>query len=209
MGLSLGGILGIAAAPFTGGASLALTGMDLANQANAKEASKNRAFQADMSSTAHQREVQDLRAAGLNPVLSAGGSGASTPNGAMATFQDAITPAISTAMQMKRVDAEVANMAEQNKTIQSQTKLNEALKVKAGADAMLSVNSAKNAALTGDLLSNSLKKSDVDTAAGTSWMGRNLSHIDRLMDTLGRFNPFVSSATSMKNSSTYERAIGR
>lgn len=53
------------------------------NEWSAQQAEIQRNWQAEMSSTAHQREVADLQAAGLNPVLSAGGTGASTPSGAM------------------------------------------------------------------------------------------------------------------------------
>lgn len=53
------------------------------NDWSAAQAQKQMDFQREMSSTAHQREVEDLQKAGLNPVLSAGGSGSSTPTGAM------------------------------------------------------------------------------------------------------------------------------
>lgn len=54
-------------------------------QFNADEAQKNRDWQERMSNTSHQREVQDLIAAGLNPVLSSTLGGASTPSGATAS----------------------------------------------------------------------------------------------------------------------------
>lgn len=52
---------------------------------NQNEAAKNRNWQVMLSNTAHQREVRDLMAAGLNPVLSAmNGNGASVGSGATA-----------------------------------------------------------------------------------------------------------------------------
>lgn len=77
--------------PLTAGAIMggtSLLGTYMTNQMNRQNADRMMDFQRDMSGSAHQREVNDLRLAGLNPILSAGGSGASTPGGAQFEAQD-------------------------------------------------------------------------------------------------------------------------
>lgn len=59
-----------------------IVGSGISSASNIHMANKNTEFQRHMSNTAHQRQVADMRAAGLNPMLSAtGGKGASSPTG--------------------------------------------------------------------------------------------------------------------------------
>jgi len=98
------------------------------NRAASAQAQRQMDFQERMSSTAHRREVTDLRAAGLNPILSAtGGRGAASPGGAQAPVQDVLTPAISSAMAARRLAQEVRNMKATELTLVTQAEANSAL----------------------------------------------------------------------------------
>lgn len=56
---------------------------------NSAEAAKNRAWQEQMSNTAYQRAVADMRKAGINPILAYQQGGASTPGGGQGTISGA------------------------------------------------------------------------------------------------------------------------
>lgn len=76
------------------------------NEANRDMNNAQMLFQQNMSNTAHQREVTDLQAAGLNPILSAGGQGSSTPPGSQAEMKapQINSPMIFQAIQAKQTE---------------------------------------------------------------------------------------------------------
>jgi len=101
-------------------------------------------FQREMASSQHQREVKDLRAAGLNPILSGmGGTGAAAPSGVMFTPDNparGLTQAISLATQTA---ANVAQIGENMKTMVTQQALNSAAAARETAQALVNRENIK------------------------------------------------------------------
>ncbi len=123
------------ALPFIGGL-LSSRGARKRNQQQIALAREQMAFQERMSSTAHQREVKDLRAAGLNPILSAtGGRGASSPGGAMPRVEDVVTPAVNTALSVRRQQADLKLLKAQTYAATTQGLANDATSARSLADA--------------------------------------------------------------------------
>lgn len=106
--------------PMAAMAGLSFLGGERANEANAAQSAQQMAFQERMSSTAHQREVMDLKAAGLNPILSAN-AGASTPSGAQANMGNSVQSAIASAVEMKQLKNSMEMQKEQMKLMRAQT----------------------------------------------------------------------------------------
>lgn len=102
---------------------LSLLGGYQANQANAKQAQQQMDFQREMSGTSYQRGVSDMQAAGLNPMLAYSQGGASSPGGASASIQDAVTPALNSGRSAAMMKASLDNMGLQNDNLEKQNDL--------------------------------------------------------------------------------------
>lgn len=85
---------------------------------NIYQAKQNRDFQQDMSNTAHQREIMDLRAAGLNPILSVSRGGASTPGGSQARV-DSLNESVNTAISYKLMKSQLEKLNAETRKIKA------------------------------------------------------------------------------------------
>jgi len=103
-----------------------------ANAASAESAARQMEFQREMSNTAYQRSVADLKAAGINPMLAAMKGGATTPGGSSYTAQmpqqfDVITPAVEAYNRTQVSSAQSAQYEAQTGLTNTQVKQVEAV----------------------------------------------------------------------------------
>lgn len=102
------------------GGILDFIGGERRNAAQEDAAQKQMDFQAFMSNSAYQRGVDDLKKAGLNPMLAYLKAPASSPAGAMANIENTMGSAVNTALSASVRSETVQNLVEQNRLLQRQ-----------------------------------------------------------------------------------------
>lgn len=166
-GAYFGGPAGAAAGIALGSAFDGAAGEDKANQTNIRLYEDNRDWQERMSNTAYTRASNDLTAAGFNKLLATGAQ-ASTPSmqaptvqnsakhyansaaGVLGAVQATQTAALNKAT-IAKTEAEVGNLAENNKLLQAQTKKAQADTLKANVDAAVAKKGIPEAELKNDV----------------------------------------------------------
>lgn len=193
----------------TNGLSLAdyYTAIKAEHEANnawsAEQAQKAMDYQTQMSNTAHVREVADLKAAGLNPVLSAGGQGATTGSGITAQRGDENVQAL-----YGLVKESMKAMMTQANAMQNTAKYISGV---AGSSSPLKLHDSSKASSTETVLKekNGVSKEDKNTATNVvaELTGSKKSTAGALVDLAIKLGTVVSQRVEVSKSDQYQKMV--
>jgi len=133
---------------------------------NAAQSQAQMNFQERMRATQYQTSVQDLMAAGLNPMLAYSQGGSGTPSGSSASsspapVHDVVTPAVSAYMNAKQTGADLVLKNEQAKATNAQA---EQSRTQALANTAAALNQAEQSKMPAQQIENLQKTLSLITA---------------------------------------------
>lgn len=188
--------------------ALAAGGSLLASKMGSNSAKRQMRFQRNMSNTAHQREMADLKKAGLNPLLTGKYGGSSTPTGTSFTPENPVkdVPQITSAYNQQKIQKQL--VTQQTAKLAAETRA-----------INMEVNRKENLfPLQMDQVISTTNQSDTTSALNQKNTERLFHEIKKLKLTR-KFYEFLDGATpspenmkqflKTKSSSTYRSSLGK
>ena len=174
------------------------------NKGEKEEAARNRQFQAGqtqkgmafaerMRNTSWQAGVADMEAAGLNPALAYAQGGAASPggmagSGSKANINDAMSPAVSSGIEAKRLGQELENMKAQEDATYARNKLDTNLAEESAYRTQMIERQQKGQEITNKLAGLSLFSARNLAGLEKTKLGKVLPYAERILGMAPRIN---------------------